>query len=181
MIDRVHGDGRLARIPLTASRSAVTLGKFRHYEMGPPVDIQISTSGNQKRMVVAHEIGHYLLQYGLPRLPELDELFNVIRQSSAISAIQRVGALGYAEFPDGTRYRVGRSYTLYLQRTHEMFARAYAQFVAVESGDARMLADLASVRSDTLRTALPVQWDDADFAPIADAFRRLFRAAGWMA
>jgi hypothetical protein len=65
----------------------------------------------------------------------------------------------------------------YLLDPAELWARSYAQFVALESGDAAMLA---AVRTSTMSggAALPSQWEAATFGPVQDAIAAMFRAQG---
>lgn len=73
----------------------------------------------------------------------------------------------------------------YLLQTHEVFARSYAQYIAVRSADPIGLAELRKLQgqgrpgSQGIFPAYPRQWEDEDFAPIADAFDRLFDSLGW--
>lgn len=65
-------------------------------------------------------------------------------------------------------------YLRYLTNPQEMFARAYAQFIAVETGDVTMLANIArGIGAD-----IPTQWAAESFGPIQDAFRAMFRSSG---
>jgi hypothetical protein len=55
-----------------------------------------------------------------------------------------------------------------------MFARSYAQFIAVETGNPALLAQIArGVGAD-----IPTQWAAESFGPIQDAFRAMFRSSG---
>ena len=66
-------------------------------------------------------------------------------------------------------------------RPQEMFARAYAQWVALKSGDRRMLDQLDArlADEDNLRIVLS-QWPAAEFLPIARALDTLFERQGWV-
>lgn len=65
----------------------------------------------------------------------------------------------------------------YYLRPREMFARAYAQYIALRSGDEVMLDQILRRKADFPGT----QWDDADFGPVAKAFDELFTARRWRA
>lgn len=73
----------------------------------------------------------------------------------------------------------------YLLQTHEVFARSYAQYIAVRSKDAVGLAELRKLQaqgkpgSQGIFPAYTRQWEDDDFEPIAQAFDRLFDSLGW--
>ena len=68
----------------------------------------------------------------------------------------------------------------YLLDPREMFARAYAQFIAVKSGNASMMnqlqtrLDLDSVKS------IGYQWTDSEFKQIEAAMEKLFIQQGWI-
>jgi hypothetical protein len=72
--------------------------------------------------------------------------------------------------------RPNRQHLRYLMSPHEVWARAYAQFVAVESGNATLLAELALAQRDSV--VYPYQWTDETFEPIRRAMREIFRRAG---
>lgn len=66
--------------------------------------------------------------------------------------------------------------TEYLLRPHEIFARAYAQWIALRSGNRKLQHALNITRSD----GGPEQWSDRDFEQIARAMDRIFRERGWL-
>jgi hypothetical protein len=71
-------------------------------------------------------------------------------------------------------------YTNYQLSPGELWARAYAQFIATESGSVEMLTYLEKVRSGRTIYWAESQWTDADFAPIRAAIRDAFRHLRWM-
>jgi len=97
-------------------------------------------------------------------------------------------------FSDGTLGRVpvgsiGKTHARYLLDEKELFARSYAQWIAEESGDKIMLGELDILRGaaqteiGTLKAGVSfnptaTQWSEADFAPIREAFRKIFGDAG---
>jgi hypothetical protein len=65
----------------------------------------------------------------------------------------------------------------------EQWARAYAQFIALRSGDKQAIQQLE--RSRDLGVDKPVvfrnvQWEPEDFAPVASAIEAAFGQLGWM-
>lgn len=102
--------------------------------------------------------------------PELDALKDALRNSQAFKDLQTSSnALSYRAKTD-------------MLSTKEVFARAYAQYIVVKSGNAQALAELDHFRSDMAagRHLKGRQWEDDDFKPIVEAFDNLFRAVGWM-
>lgn len=65
----------------------------------------------------------------------------------------------------------------YLLRPRELFARAYAQWIATRSGDDEMFNKLMRYAGPTV--VMPMQWEPFEFLPVADAFDRLAKSRGW--
>lgn len=79
--------------------------------------------------------------------------------------------------PDWFNYVIGQD---------ELWARSYAQYIAVRSGDAELMAELrrkqatmAARWNDPNHPEMPTQWTDDDFEPIARAIDDLFVSLGW--
>jgi hypothetical protein len=84
--------------------------------------------------------------------------------------------------PDGnpTIYLVATAYVTFMLRAQEMWARSYAQYIATRSGDPILRAQLFLERERLAGMPYyPEQWDDDDFAPIAEAIDELLNAKGW--
>ena len=87
------------------------------------------------------------------------------------------------------QYAASPAWFKYAHSDIELWARAYAQYIAVRSGDLAMMAqlrmqqetytDAAAQKWQTPELAIPVQWQDDDFEPIAQAIDELFAALGW--
>lgn len=79
---------------------------------------------------------------------------------------------------------INRDHLNYLMSTRECFARAYAQYIAVKSGNPIMLRELEYLRNSwgegNKDFLYPTQWADDDFGPIVAAFDKLFVAMGWI-
>ncbi len=171
-IDGVHGDGPLAAIPVTNKPGSGNLGVFRHYQNGKAVEIGYTTKGTQQELTLAHEIGHWLDHSGAPGLNVLatdtaggvfDDVLKAAKKTKSFAALS-------AQCPTQKM----RDY--YLSHP-EVFARAYSQFIAEESGDATMLQQVADVRADVLPDR---HWETADFAPVRAELRKAFVKLGWM-
>jgi hypothetical protein len=73
--------------------------------------------------------------------------------------------------------RISLRFARYLGSPQELWARSYAQWVAVNSGSARLKAELDSAREHWYADTGPYlyeQWDDQDFVPLALALDALF-------
>lgn len=171
-IDNIHGDGPLEPIPFNHRISRRSRGTY--YSVGggftgPGKAVSIGVGrklGDEAELTLAHEVGHWIDNIGIKSstkfaseaddLPAMRGLMDRIRQSEAIRVISKGSPSDF------------RSYLL---SGREMFARAYAQFIAEESGRGAMLRSLGE--SDRQ------QWTSEDFAPIRAEFRKLFRSLGW--
>lgn len=182
-IDSVHWDGPLPVVSLEQSRSASVTGSFNPFSDIPI--ITISKSGSNTAFTVIHEQGHFIDLYGLGKGrcdmlrankigieaekrsryasehdDDLKELMDAIMSTPTLQAIQAEA---------GSYYR-------YLESRRECFARAYAQFIALESGNRNLLRMLVKGKIQNHYT----QWTIHEFRAIRKAFRDLFRKKGWM-
>ena len=176
-IDGVHGDGPLTMIPVN-HKAGGNLGVFRRWShTGEAADIGYRIAKHPQlhpELTLAHEIGHWLDAKGLPGAvgpldfmsatggTAFEEVINVAKQSKSVQALQ---AMPHSK---------ARSYYL---KTHEIFARAYAQFIAEESQHAVMLQQVAKIRTEPMPER---QWETQDFAPVREAMRKAFVSLGWM-
>lgn len=68
-----------------------------------------------------------------------------------------------------------------MRRPREAFARAYAQYIALRSGDEVLTRQIdESNKFKNQAEGAPVQWDWQEFEPIARSFDRLFEKKGWL-
>lgn len=203
IIDDVHGDGELSKIPVTIESGRVRLGGY--YRRGSrPVKIGISRKSFAPHLDFAHEIGHFLDHEGIgkgafasqsiadpfladaPGLRGIKPLMDRIKASKAYKQLEGMkqakprqveSTLGHV-----ITYKPDARYIEYLQSPQELFARAYSQWVAVRSKDRRLLGDLNQWRGryKGLPFEYATQWTDRDFKPIGQAFDALFGALGWL-
>ncbi len=199
-VDAVHGDGQLPEIPVRPSTSRRVHGQFRYVQPNKPLDILITMPGEHPEITLVHEVGHFLDHAALPKgqnppalgasasrdgdMAEVKAWRQACRDSAAIQELKRLRSQGSVTvtLADGHQHQfpVPKQWVAYLLGEEEMFARAYAQYVAVKSGDARLLNQLAALRRREGQVYYPQQWEDADFEPIREALDNLFRALGWM-
>lgn len=177
VIDSVHGDGPLKQIPI-GHNAGDALGAFS-YRGGQAVRIDYLHSaprdwGLHPELTLVHEIGHWLDKSGRPSRNwitddldgELKPWWEAVQASTAWKSLESM--------PSETwRQRAKRDYYL---KPKEAWARAYAQYIAEESGDETMTAQVSDIRSETLPDR---QWQAADFAPIRAAMNDLLTSWGW--
>lgn len=192
-IAKIHGDGNLPKIPIEQSAGTRVMGQFRRYAMtNQPINILISGRAEQPRITTLHEIGHFIEWSGIPKMqggsrifsltPGLKEWLEATKNSQAVKDLRQLRAVVVTPMlkPDGTMgsYKVDRRYIGYLLQDDELWARAYAQYIATKSGDPTMMKELDESRGPG--KLYPSQWSDADFAPIMKLMDDLFIKLGWI-
>lgn len=126
--------------------------------------------------VVTHEYGHYIDRIVLgdgesywseTASIEPDSLWQALRETPTMQAVRN----------DEFKLLEGDSQTRnYFLQGREMFARAFHQYIAIRSENPLLLAEIRYLQNDSL---LSFQvWQDAEFAPIAARFDRLFAERG---
>lgn len=185
-IDSVHGDGALPELPV---KTGAMKSRYGHYKYTvnkdrTPVEIKISTSAPHPSMTTAHEVGHFLEAKGLLpasgnplAMTKVLAFEQVTRDSAAMKQLDNLfSGREKLKTTSGYEYGADLKYLRYLKRSEEVWARAYAQYIAVRSNDHVMLEELRRVQG----SSYPTQWDDADFEPIAAAIDEMFKALGWL-
>lgn len=187
-IDEVHDGGNLPVIPIeeVTNLGAGVEGAFQRTVNGKPVKIQVLKTAQNKLMTVTHEIGHYIDLTAINpagHMAEskingaLSEWWKAVENSDAFKKWKEIKQNGGLVDANGNIIeKVGDNYIEYSMRQRELWARSYAQFIATESSNGAMKAELA----DELTYRFPNQWDDVDFAPIGKAIYNLFKVMGWM-
>ena len=172
-IDRVHDDGALPEMKLI---SRPVPGANGHFDPSNR-EIAVRPNGPWPQMTASHEAGHMLDffalgtagQFASQSHPDLTAWRTAVAGSKAIQQIA-TGTVG------GKPIRSQE----YFLRGREIWARAYAQYIATKSGDPELLRQLDIIRQAPDIGTL-IQWTDEDFAPIATAMDEVFRKKGWIA
>lgn len=197
-VDAVHRDGWLPKIPIRRIVLSRRLhGHFRHVLSGPPLDIGVHPNAHHAALTAVHEIGHFLDYSGLGASGEFSsvagDLLSPWRAAVRGSdAVQRLGRLWRftedrtqeaqtVEAGDRVRYQAEHRHIEYLLQTEELWARSYAQFIAVKSAHPDLREQLGRLRVRPVRQLYyGSQWDDEDFLPIQAEIEAVFRRQGWM-
>jgi len=210
VIDSVHDDGRLPPVGVIPGEDITVLGAYRSVwdDMRGrflPVEMAVYPGGGEHvEMTIAHEVGHFLDEQIFGGAGEADgsEDFGPDdRLDGGEMGAWRVAVLRSRAYkrlrdtfegPDEIRITDGGGRTgfhpvnkEFLEREllplREAWARSYAQYIAVRSGDPLALRQLAGMRdpADARVQYYPEQWADDDFEPIARAIDALFGARGW--
>ena len=184
-IDKVHGDGNLPTIPISQAGAGRNYGTF--FASGnTPIKISISPKGDHKALTTIHEIGHLIDHSGMGKgLRWSSELLggvenNIIVKTARESSWYK-GVWSRTKIPinnpagDAVSYTINKKYVRYLMSSKEVYARAYAQYVAEKSGDSILLSQLKKLQD----MPFPTQWSTEDFKPISKQFDKLFTDRGW--
>ena len=190
IVDLVHGDGNIGSVRVRHGGSGTALGCYRP---GATKEICVKAGQKEPRLTFLHEIGHLLDDAGIEPGkswrsraddPRLAEWWSAVRATSLYAR--------FTQLQMGKKLRVprdwGRAYDLVDidQRivsdrldARELFARSYAQFVVMTSGDTTLRAELEHARSGRDAVMYPEHWPDDDFQPILNALTTLMRNLGW--
>lgn len=142
------------------------------------------------RHVLIHEMGHYLHHVAIGDPGKMDVSGDMTGVFEAIGRSQRI--LQMKADLAAKRHKLSRQksnllptldneikFLEYLTNDREMWARAYAQFVTIRSGDPVLMRDLKSLQSANRLGA--IQWLDDDFKEIETEIEKMFQALGWIA
>lgn len=174
-IDSVHGDGKLIGCEVkSAGRSKEVNGAYSRY--WPPT-IRLSSSARSPELTLVHEIGHYIDYEGLKHSPsslrrtdDKEPLITKVLEEIHNSTGYKDGAAFFSEHAP--------SYLPYWSRDREVFARAYAQYIAIKSQNAKLLRQVSTILKDPDNKFL--QWTSSDFHGILKAMDDLFKGEGWL-
>lgn len=178
-IDKVHDDGVLPKIPLSSTRKSMAGALELQNTMSGMVSqgIVIQPAGPWPSLTTAHEVGHFLdLEAIGPKgrlatragYPGMLQVLAVAENSEAIRTLRQALATTVSA---AMRRRLN-----YLLKPEEIWARAYAQFIAERSGAITLRNDLAKAVS----RGENIQWATEDYRLIAEAIEKLFKQLGWM-
>jgi hypothetical protein len=115
-----------------------------------------------------------------PRLAGWRKTVESSRSFQKLEDLQAAGTIPY-RFADGVirQVEVGRI-AGYLLDLPELFSRSYSQFIADQSRNATLLAQLHGFRRpENPSSVVPYYWDDDDFAAVAASPQRLMIEVGW--
>lgn len=180
-IDSVHSDGKLGTVPvqpLVGGRGrGGTLGLTSRDFSGRIRAIGVRASGPWPELTTVHEVGHVLdwvvlgggRGFGSEADTIMGTVMSAISRSAAVARL-RIMATEAAD-PDLADRIVN-----YLLSRRELWARAYAQYIAEKSNDRTLVKNLSKRLAETG----PQQWEADDFAPIRGAIDDFFRSRGWL-
>lgn len=179
-IDSVHWTLALPAIPL--GYDAERFGGYCPATEERPRQISLSLAGPHPRLTLVHEIGHYLddslgnfVVYSTTKADSvLSEVVQAIENSRAIIRMRHYLASEHQVIAP-VRYQL-----LNWLEPVEGWARAYAQYITLRSGNRALRRDLKmAIDLGGIEIYRHVQWEDSDFEPIAETIDAAFRRLGW--
>jgi hypothetical protein len=178
-IDSVHGDGPLPSMELLFKPTTGTANGEYSLLTG---NINIFKIGKVP-LTLAHEIGHWLDHKGFDGLMKKKSTIGIksfASHSDMFSGFVRVAKKSRKIQEIESSAGLHSDSIDYLTSNHEMFARAYAQYIAKKSGNPKMIQELKYRQGSPIAgSKYPDQWDDDDFEPIAKEIENIFLWIGW--
>jgi hypothetical protein len=197
-VQETHGDGELPTIPIRTvdlgrhsrfrSRGRMVIGR----ESGLPVAILIAPNENHRAFTTVHEIGHVLDlccladpgAFASNFASQLEPWRRAVARTDSVAELRRLADLASVEVigSDGIprRFEVDRLFAAELLQLEELWARSYAQYVAMRSTSPRLRESLNALRRrDRDRVYYPLQWEDDEFGTVDEAIEALFRRLQW--
>ena len=180
-IDQVHGDGTLTEIYIDIDPMLDEESMYHWIKpVGIPWNIALRPGTHHPRLNLVHEVGHFLdhQAIGMPGTfasanhAAFERWRETVQTTDAVARLRAVAAQ--------SRNRRAIDYADYLLGVEEMWARSYAQFVTIRSGQSELMVELREKQRRSSRSSLPVQWDETDFLPVEESVAILFRDIGWM-
>lgn len=189
-IDKVHGDGALPIIPLKRLPSNASYeGAYYRTYSDEAVKIALRAGADHPELTVAHEIGHFIdhkgfpgAGYASPTSPLFAGWRDAIRNSEAFKRLQALAAGPDLHIVNGRGVGINKGYVDYLSSWHELWARSYAQYIAMKSGDETMLSQLLRLieKQQGASIIYPRQWVPGDFNAIQKSIDDIMRSMGWV-
>jgi hypothetical protein len=186
-IDSVHGDGVLPFIQVESTSAKTFSAQYVYKASGTSETIRIKPKFEDAEFNMLHEIGHFIDHKGLSGdrkwrfatddMEELKEWKTAVTASKTMKRLENI-ILEKDDVFRKAAYSRDLKHALYMNETREVWARSYAQYIAIKSGNPKLMAQLRRGQEFS-RTGYPDQWDDTDFEPVMTAMDNLFSGLGW--
>ena len=183
-INTVNGDGNLPKIKIAAYGGRAA-GEYSWKMRGGKalIEIKIKPGTGTEAMSAVHEIWHFIDHKGInpnserfsSESGEIKELIDALENSGRIRQIKDE----YLSADRSEEGKVKRKRCAYLLDEREMTARAYAQFVAVESQSPQLLKELEFMQNNP--GWQKSTWEEEDFKEIRSAMQLVLKRFGWRA
>lgn len=178
-VDSVHLDGSLP--PVRVVRGIGPHGENGHFNLRR-LEILIADNARNPKATMLHETGHLLDLMGIGTSRVYASAFDPRLAGWRLSVLQSRAYRDWKTMATSSSDPHLRDYVNdYHLKVSELWARSYAQYVAMRSGDVFTLQALIT-NVDPLPggQVLHYQWSAADFDQIASAFDDLMLQLGWI-
>jgi hypothetical protein len=197
----IHAVGAIARVhrwpamPTIEFLSDARMAEHGKFIWNPTTaqaqEIHIRPSGDHPELTAILELGHWLDYQGLGEPgdfasksdPVLDLWRRAVQGSETIARLEDFKAAGTVPFRDSfgrTLHMPIRAYVTYLLEPEELFSRSYAQWIATESNDLKVLSQIhGALKSGHPAGIIARYWESSDFGPISQALESVTIKAGW--
>lgn len=146
-----------------------------------PRSIGVSGFGLTPRLTTVHEFGHFVddaiggfeTYFSQEPASLLSQVIAVAEGTQTIQAMRK-----YEQRTQGA-FSLERAQVMNRLEEVEVWARAYAQYIAYLSGDTRLLAEVQTRRDVEIGVLKNEQWEQEDFTPVSLAIDALMRRLGW--
>ncbi len=177
VIDCVHDDGRLTPINVIATSGVREVGGFDwSRRTGRALRIKISARGPHPELTLLHEVGHWFDRELLKALPERRQLGVALGESVLANVLRQMARTGRTH--DGGLRDLLQSDRLLLKEMaepDELLARLYSQWITLQSGHPRLLAQVE--RENRLHWGVKF-FSQAEYRAIVPHFETLLKRAG---
>jgi hypothetical protein len=160
LMDSVH-DGLGIR-PVSMGRNVSSwrnAGEYNAATSIQPAQIHVSPDTATPLLTTLHELGHHVDMHLDP-----NDVVDVVKAAAASSSAGHI------------QDYIHKNKDYYLERD-ELWARAYAQYIALKSGDPEVMAELNSVLNNPNHSWK--QWDKSDWIPIEEAIKKALKRRTW--
>jgi hypothetical protein len=178
-IDDVHDDGDLPDIDVKpTTQSALGLLRLTATPNGTGTDFMaVKVNGPWPALTTAHEVGHFLDLEAIGEKGSFATLSGNADMQRVLAAADKSDAIqALRNRLLATTSSENSRYLSYLLKPQEIWARAYAQFIAEQSDYPALKAQL----SDSMAGEKNRQWGTADFGPVSAAIEAMFKNLGWL-
>ena len=174
-VNRVHGDGKLPKIPIQTSTAKSYYGGCSLEEGKLKIKL---AGGDNVELTTLHEIGHFLDHKGFPGAGlNSDKLKLLIEEIEKSPEVQKLTEM----LRDVSTSAQTVKYIKYLLKPVELFARGYAQYIPTVTTDKKLLDQVeAIIENGSSESTRLSQWKTQSFEPIRKSFDSIFEEMGWL-
>jgi hypothetical protein len=181
LIGGVHSLPLLPPIEIRFNLEPFRRGGYSPAFGGNSPQIALSILGISPRLTFAHEWGHYIDNamsgfngWASAEGTQFQGILEAIMDTKAYQLLKQ------ERDPSPLRLTPERMEAIRLLDNTELWARAYAQYISLRSGDTRMGEELEARRADSREVHPALEyWEWNDFAPVAQEIDAWMQSKGW--